>query len=179
MKRSFLLLVAAAMFAVFPKTSVAQTDRMEKKALSADTETYTSDKILSEGSSLLEKEVTLVGKVTHVCHSSGKKCFVAGTDEKNTVQVFAGGDIKKFDTELEGKTIKATGTVKEYCISKEKIYKQEAEIKAEMGKEDCMNMEQCEDVMSNVKHMKQWMNDNNKDYYPIYYINATIFEVIK
>lgn len=148
-------------------------------AANAQTGVFTSDQVLKDGATLIDKEIQITGTVTHVCHSSGKKVFLAGADEEKTIQVFAGGDIQKFAPELIDSKMKATGIVCEHRISKETIAKQEAKIAAELEKEDCMNIERCNNVMSNYQNMKQWMAENGKDYYPVYYVKATKYEILK
>ena len=68
--------------------------------------------------------------------------------------------------------------MQEHRITKEVIGKQEASVKEEMEKEGC-EMERCDAVMKNVNQMKEWMADKGKDYYPVYYVNATHYEVVK
>ena len=115
----------------------------------------------------------------HVCHNSGKKVFIATNDENKSIQIFAGGNIDKFSTDLAGKQIRAKGSIAEHRISKATIDKQEAQMAAELEKENCMNVERCNSVMSNYKKMQEWMAKNKKDYYPLYFVKATSFEILK
>ncbi|GAB6976752.1 hypothetical protein JCM15124A_16590 [Prevotella falsenii] len=149
--------------------------------MEAQPPTLTSDELLDQAARLVGKEVYVKGKVTHVCHNSGKKVFLATGDENKTIQVFAdaNGNIEKFSTDLIGKQIGAKGIVAEHRISKETIDKQEKEIAAELEKEDCMNVERCNNVMSNYKKMQAWIAANKTDYYPIYFVKATSYDVLK
>ncbi|MCM0718010.1 OB-fold nucleic acid binding domain-containing protein [Parabacteroides sp. W1-Q-101] len=162
-----------------------QTTQQEEKsccaasASKAIADAYTPEKLMKEGNSLVDKEVAVKGFVTHVCKHAGKKCFLSGEDGSDmSVQVMAGGDIASFDKELIGSEIEVKGILQEHRITKEVIGKQEASVKEEMEKEGC-EMERCDAVMKNVNQMKEWMADKGKDYYPVYYVNATHYEVVK
>lgn len=163
------------MIATFATTN-AQTNKINGNA---QVPNLTSDELLDNASKYIDKEVSVKGIVTHVCHNSGKKVFIATADENKTIQIFATGNIDKFSTDLAGKTIEAKGSVAEHRISKATIDKQEAQMAAELEKENCMNVEKCNSVMSNYKKMQEWMAKNKKDYYPLYFVKATSFEILK
>ena len=91
----------------------------------------------------------------------------------------AGGDIKAFDKKQIGQEIRVKGIVKEHRIQKEAIEKQEKSVTEEMSQEGCTEMERCKSVMSNVKQMKRWMADNEKDYYPVYYVDGQHYDVVR
>lgn len=181
MNRFFLFFVLAAALLAAPKATIAQENATVegKKASVVDLKSCTPEAVLTDGMFLLNKEVEISGTVTHVCHNAGRKCFLTGMDKNKSIQVFAGGDFTAFKPELIGKSIKVKGLVKEHRIQKEAIEKQEAETEAEMAKEDCADMESCEHIMNNVKQMKQWMADNGKDYYPVYYVDGLHYDMIK
>ncbi len=149
------------------------------KTTAAQCPILTSDELLEQAEKFVNKEVYVKGVVPHVCHNSGKKVFIATNDENKSIQIFAGGNIDKFSTDLAGKQIRAKGSVAEHRISKATIDKQEAQMAAELEKENCMNVEKCNSVMSNYKKMQEWMAKNKKDYYPLYFVKATSFEILK
>lgn len=171
--------LALSLTACQNKTQSTQEAAAEKSCCASEGETkaYSPEKILADGSSLVNQTIQLQGTVTHVCKHSGKKCFLQGANPEASVQVMAGGDIASFDKELIGSEITVTGTVKEHRIQRDVIEKQEKAVQAEMSKEGCTEMERCSRVMSNVKEMKQWMADNQKDYYPVYYVEGARYEV--
>ncbi|RHS00416.1 hypothetical protein DWW23_02715 [Parabacteroides sp. AF14-59] len=151
----------------------------EASAAKAIATAYTPEKLMKDGSSLVDKEIALKGFVTHVCKHAGKKCFLSGEDGSDiSIQIMAGGDIASFDKELIGSEIEVKGVVKEHRITKDAIDKQETAVKEEMEKEGC-EMERCDAVMKNVNQMKEWMADNSKDYYPVYYVNGDHYEVVE
>lgn len=55
------------------------------------------------------KEITVEGKVVHVCMHSGKKMYIVGEDPDIRLFISAGEDVPKFPTELLGSEIKVTG----------------------------------------------------------------------
>ena len=145
-----------------------------------ETVVMTPEKVLAEGATLVGQEVQIKGTVDHVCHHGGKKCRLAGTTEGAWIQVMARGEIKQFAQELVGSEIVVKGTVKERQITKEMVAEQEASVKAAMEKADNKEAKaHCSNSMGNVKEMKQWMLDNNKDFYPVYFVEGVSFETVK
>lgn len=146
--------------------------------------------VSAKGDSYLGKEVAVRGFVKKVCHCSGKKCKLADNDESEvSLTVFANDEIGKFSQELTGKNVKYIGVVKENRITKEMIAAfeaKQAEAAASEQKSCCSAKK--EESESEHKHcskskdyseMKKWMEENKKDYYPTYYVEAQTFEVIE
>lgn len=140
---------------------------------------YSPESLKENAGKLIDQEVSVSGYVTHVCSHSGKKCFLANEERNSSIQVIAGGEIKSFDKSLMGSRIIAKGILKEHRMPKENIEKSEKATSEEMQKEDCNNMEQCHSVLKDIKEMKEWMAQNNKDYYPIYYVEGSSYKSIK
>ncbi len=179
MNRILFCMVTALLLALTPKISIAQNSCCAKSDSSLCKSEYSPEDILLSGDKLLDKEVVLVGRVSHVCRSSGKKLFLSGKDDEKSIQVLVGGNIEKFDMELTAENLRVKGVVNEHRIAKSIIDKQQADAEAEMKEEDCTNMSKCENVMSRVKQMRQWMTENAKDYYPVYYIKAIEYTVLQ
>ncbi len=80
------------------------------------------------------KEITVEGKVVHVCMNSGKKMYIVGEDPDIRLFISAGDNVTKFPTDLLGSVIKVTGVF------------QKVEAGAEMEKEheDSVEGEACE-----------------------------------
>lgn len=141
----------------------------------------TPKQISDNGENLVDKEVIISGKVSHVCMRSGKKLFVyANDDTTKLMQVFTGGEIDTFPRELMYKQVAISGILKVKKIEKEKILAQEQQAKEKMpedtsSQENCQIIEQCHHVMQQAADMKNWMETNNKDYYPVYYIEGRKF----
>mgnify|MGYP003429917050 FL=1 len=146
--------------------------------------------VSAKGDSYLGKEVAVRGFVKKVCHCSGKKCQLADNDESEiSLTVFANDEIGKFSQELTGKNVKYIGVVKENRITKEMIAAEEAKQAEEAAKSN----QNCDNGQGEVKEekghkhcgknkdyskMKKWMEENKKDYYPVYYVEVKNFEVM-
>lgn len=172
-------IVTTMLLVLTPKVSVAQSSCCSTSDSTLCKSKFSPEEVLASGDKLLGKEVVLTGRVSHVCCSSGKKLFLSGKDDEMSIQVFVGGDIEKFDMELTAELLRVKGIVNEHRITKAVIDKQQSDAEAKMKEEDCTNMSKCENVMSRVKQMRQWMTENTKDYYPIYYIKAIEYTVLE
>ena len=145
----------------------------------AETSAVTPEKIMAEGATLVNQTVEVKGMITHVCKHGGKKCSIIGEDPNLFIQVMVGGEMEVFTQEQIGTNITVKGTVKERQITKEMIAQQEEALKAAAANaENKAAEEHCSQSMHNVNRMKQWMTDNSKDYYPVYYVegNSCTFE---
>lgn len=69
----------------------------------------TVDALFETPDNFIDKTVNLKGRVIHTCKKSGKKMFLAGTDENKLVRIEAGDDISRFEESLEGEIVVATG----------------------------------------------------------------------
>lgn len=154
--------------------------------------------VSSKGDLYLDKEIKVRGYVKKVCHRSGKKCQVADNDEAEVaLAVFAGEEIEKFDQELIGKVVQYTGVVKENRITKEMIEESEAEMakqsessEQKTEKKSCCSTDTSDNTQKkgqghcckkgpSIQEMKEWMQANEKDYYPTYSFVVKSYEVIE
>ena len=55
------------------------------------------------------KAIAIQGRVIHTCKVSGKKMFLAGSDEQNLIRINAGENISRFDESLQGEIVIAKG----------------------------------------------------------------------
>ena len=148
-----------------------------KTEVKAEAVVLTPEKVMADGAALVGQEVSIKGTVNHVCRHGGKKCRLAGTTEGAWIQVMARGEIKQFPDELIGSEIVVKGTVKERQITKEMVAEQEKSAKEAMGKAETKEAKaHCSSSMGNVEKMKQWMADNNKDYYAVYFVEGVSYE---
>lgn len=88
-----------------------------KKAASSKTEgTIEATKVefaslISNPEDYIGKNISVEGKVVHVCTMSGKKLFITGDDPNVSLYVQAGEEIPKFPMELLGSKIVVEGTI--------------------------------------------------------------------
>lgn len=124
----------------------------------------------------LEKEVNIKGTVNHVCSHSGQRCFIVDPTGEQSVRVEAKGEINSFNKELVGMDITVTGTVRERRLSNRYIDERESKVKEEDAEE---GGEHCSAELQNIQAMRDWMKENNKDYYSIIYLDGTKYEIIQ
>lgn len=134
--------------------------------------------ILKDAENNLGKEVTLKGYITHTCKHSGRRCFVMGNDQKTTIRVESKGNIGRFNRELIGSEVLIKGILRENRLTKEYIDQAEEELREKQSKSEG-DGETCDAEMSNIKNMREWMKANNKDYYSVFYLDGTDYEVIQ
>jgi len=139
--------------------------------------TFELDNLLVVADQQVDNTITVTGYVTHVCKHSGKKCFIVGESQKTTLRVEAGGEIETFPAELIGSKLSVTGVLKEQRLSQEFIDERENNVLT-LKKDGAASEEACAAELGNISEWRQWMKDNNKDYYAIYYMDGLKFEVL-
>ena len=193
----------ALLMASCSQNQTAGKDAAADTVKSCCAQALTPAQILAGGESFADSTVTVAGKATHVCHCSGKKfVLVDEQDSTQSIRVLAGGEVDTFSQALVGQHVKLTGVVKVTKTTKEDIEKKIAAIdsmaaakaaeakdkktdaKAEK-KEGCGHGEKKEGghcggnkadmFKAKAAEMLKWMEDNQKDYYPGYYIEIVKF----
>ncbi len=158
------------------KTKEQAADAETKAA--TESKVYTLDELLSAAETLVDTEVTVTGTITHTCKHSGRRCFMVGEDQKTSLRVEAKGDIGGFNRELIGSELAMTGMLRENRLTNEYLDAWEEKLKEQEGKEDG-SAESCEAETNNIKDMREWMAKNNKEYYSLYFMDGTSFEVVE
>ena len=67
------------------------------------------DSVQKNPEKYFDKTIVLQGRVIHTCKVSGKKMFLAGSDEQNLIRINAGDNISRFDESLQGEIVIAKG----------------------------------------------------------------------
>lgn len=129
------------------------------------------EEVLSSADKFIDKEVTFKGYVTHTCKHSGRRCFMKGEKGNMSLRVEAKGEIGGFNRELVGNEIALTGILKERRLSTDEINEMEKAIETKSMKSDGSE-ESCDTERANIKEMRKWMKENNKDYFAIYYVDG-------
>ena len=157
------------------KQASEATEQTETVAVDVNKAVCVED-LLAKAETQVDKEVVLKGVITHTCKHSGRRCFVVGKDQKTTIRVEAKGNIGGFNRELIGSEVAIKGTLRENRLTKEYIDQMEEELNDKQGKADA---ETCETEMKNIQGMRDWMKQNNKDFYSLYYIDGLEYEVVE
>jgi hypothetical protein len=126
----------------------------------------------------VDKEVVVTGLVTHVCRHSGKRCFLMDNNGKTSIRLEAGGNINGFNQELSGSKLVAKGILRENRLSSSYIDEWEEKTLEEKEKAE-IDEDACSSELNNIKEMRNWMKENNKDYYAVYYIEGIDYEEIE
>lgn len=69
------------------------------------------DSVQKNPEKYFDKTIVLQGRVIHTCKVSGKKMFLAGSDEQNLIRINAGDNISRFDESLQGEIVTAKGVL--------------------------------------------------------------------
>ena len=179
MKKLFLTVAAVFMLtSCGNKSQQSTTEETTTAQATTDVPTYELEKLLADADKMLDQTVVVKGTVTHTCKHSGKRCFIVGEDGKTSFRVEAKGDIGGFNKELVGSELAIKGILKERRLTKEYIDQYEKDVNEKKAQEDG-SAETCQAELNNITSMRDWMKDNNKDYYAIYYMDGESYEVIE
>ena len=138
----------------------------------------TVEQLLETAETQVGKEVVLKGKITHTCKHSGRRCFVVGKDSTLTIRVEAKGNIGGFNRELIGSTVAIKGLLKENRLTEKDIDAMEEEYKKQQAAAK-PGEGHCDTELKNVQGMRDWMKENKKEFYSIYYMDGMEFEVVE
>ena len=140
---------------------------------------YELDYLLAVADQEVDKTVTVVGFVIHTCKHSGKKCFIVGESQATSlrVEIDPDGEIDAFSPELVGSKLAITGIIKEQHLSGEFIDTLESNVL--LSQQEGASPEQCEAELSNISDMRNWMKENDKSYYIIYYMDGLKYELVE
>lgn len=133
--------------------------------------------IFNDAENLIDKEVRFKGWVSHVCSHSGRRCFLKSEDGSVSIRVEAAGKIESFNKELTGEQLEVKGTMKIKKLTEQ--YLDECQEKVKQKDEDIEDGgEHCSAELNNIREMRDWMKENRKDYYPIYFVEGISYSVI-
>ncbi|PKQ66108.1 hypothetical protein BZG01_12160 [Labilibaculum manganireducens] len=160
------------------KQKEAKEGNIEKnQSAQIKTAVVTIDQLMVNAEELVGKEVHFTGLVNHVCAHSGKRCILKNLEGNLSIRVEASGNLEGFDKEMAGQDITVSGILREKRLEEAAIDEWETEVKAKDASED--GGKHCSSEMANIKEMRDWMKENNKNYYAIYYVDGNSYEVVE
>ncbi|TKG95734.1 hypothetical protein EYV94_05420 [Puteibacter caeruleilacunae] len=181
MKRLLLLSAVAVLFfgaCNNQSKNTVQAKEVKKEEVAAKIENPVSiAKVMEMAESNIGKEVCFKGTVSHVCAHSGRRAILIDETGKMSLRVEATGKLKGFNRELAGVNLAIRGTIQEKRLSEEFINQWEEKTKAK-DKDREEGGKHCSAELANITKMRDWMTANNKNYYSIYFINGTDYEVL-
>ena len=153
---------------------------------------YQIDDVLANGDDLVGQAVELEGVCTHICKHGGRKIFLMGSDDNNTIRIES-GDLGPFDQKCVNSLVRVQGTLVESRID-------EAYLKAWEERELAKTVEQhgdgeagCstekkargETGNSTLERIEGFRNriaaekeKSGKEYLSFYHIEATGYEIL-
>ena len=157
--------------------STPQTDVVaEDSSVVAIDQALSVEEVLEQADSLIKKEVTIRGVLTHICKHSGRHGFMVGQNDSTvTMRIDAKGNIGGFNRELNGSEVAVKGILHEGKLTQEAIDQMEAEL--QKSKE--AGTEACESDLQNIRNMRNWMKAHDRDTYAIFYLEGQEYEVIE
>ncbi|MFI3267217.1 MAG: hypothetical protein R3Y51_00735 [Rikenellaceae bacterium] len=150
----------------------------EQTTKATEIQSYKLADLLQVAETLVDKDVTVQGVITHTCKHSGRRCFMVTEDQQTSFRIEAKGEIGGFNRELIGSELAVTGTLRESRLTNEYLNAWEEKIKESEGAEDG-SAESCSAETNNINEMRKWMKDNDKDYYSLYFMDGTSFKVVE
>jgi hypothetical protein len=139
--------------------------------LAADQAMTISD-IFAHAEKNIGKEVLVKGTVEHVCSHSGRRCFIF--DGKNSMRIEATGNISSFKKELSGSDILVKGILREKQIQEQLVNEMAQQTHNRMS-----SGEQCNAELAEIQQMRDWMMENNRNYYSVWYLDGTDYEMVQ
>ena len=145
---------------------------------------------LNEATDLVDQEVAITGRVTHVCRHGGQRLFITAEDTTSTVRITTGEDIAEFPVDLEGEKISVKGIVRELRIDETYLAEWEAEVTEgssmeTKGHEDGMDEHQKdqaaeispEDQLAKINNLREEIAASEKGYLSDYWIESIEYKV--
>jgi hypothetical protein len=149
----------------------------ENQVTQCEKSVVTIDQLMVNAEKTVGKEVYFKGLVNHVCAHSGKRCILKNATGDLSIRVEATGSLEGFDKEMAGSEIMVSGILREKRLDEASIDEFEAEVKVKHASEE--GGKNCSSEMANIKEMRDWMKENSKDYYAIYYVDGNSYEVVE
>lgn len=125
MKKARILLL------VIVSTMMTMSCTGNKKTTNADEKKQTAisvDEIMANAEQNIDNIVVVEGICTHVCSHGGKKLFLMGNDDSNTIRVESNDALGAFKSECINSIIQVKGSLKEERIDEAYLVKWESEL---------------------------------------------------
>lgn len=150
------------------------------------------DSLLAAADSLSGQEVTVEGVCTHICKHGGRKIFLMGSDDTQTIRIEA-GKVGKFDQKCVNSLVKVTGMLVEQRVDEAYLENWENQLKAataeKHGDSDaagCSTEKQARGETANSpeqriadfrKKIAARKARDGKEYLSFYYVEANNYEI--
>ena len=169
-----------ALCLAFLSCNFTQSDSKKQKTepavlTEAKSLTLNIEQVMAVAADKVGQQISFKGVVNHVCAHSGKRCILKNAKGNLSLRVEATGKLEGFNKEIAGNDLLVTGILREKRLATSEIdeWESDVKVKSEEGGKHCSS------EMANIKEMRDWMKANNKDYYAIYYVDGTSYEVVE
>lgn len=186
MKRS-VLLISAFLLVICSCSNLSRKSSSDSATLNLSD--LTVDNFNDRISEYVGKEVTISGRVTHVCKHGGQRLFITGEDTSKTIRVTTGENIPEFEITLEGNMIIIKGIVKELIIDETYLSEWEAQVTEgaseetkghEAGLDEHQKQEtevSGEDPLASIQKLRDDIVASGKDHLSDYWIETIEFSM--
>ncbi len=190
MRKINLLLLALVSIMAFANCTGNKQQTAEADAMQTP---ISVDEILAKAEQEADNMVVVEGLCTHICSHGGKKLFLMGDDDSNTIRVESNDALGAFKSDYVNSIVKVKGKLKEERIDEAYLVNWEAQI-AEDTVEEHGDGEGCEteqkaqgqDIVTNdagrIKDFRTKIAIRNetegKNYLSFYYIAADEYTIL-
>lgn len=101
------------------------------------------DDLLAQAPQLVGQEVSVEGICTHICAHGGRKIFLMGSDDTQTIRVESGGQLGAFKADCVNSLVQVSGTLVEDRIDEAYLQNWEAQLQANTQEEHGEGEEGC------------------------------------
>ncbi|WP_321480650.1 hypothetical protein [uncultured Bacteroides sp.] len=151
------------------------------------------DSLLAKADSLVKQKVVVEGVCTHICAHGGRKIFLMGSDDTQTIRIEA-GEVGKFEQKCVNSIVRVTGTLVEDRIDEAYLQNWEEKLKAKAaeqhgkGEQGCSTEKQARGETANTpqKRIADFRSKiakrkakEGKEYLSFYHIEATSYEIVE
>jgi len=164
--------------------TTAQTENVPKEATALEV-----DLLLAQAATLINQEVSVEGVCTHICAHGGKKIFLMGSDDTQTIRVES-GNLGAFKSECVNHIVTVKGVLKEDRIDEAYLQAWEAQLKESAEKhgegEGCTTEKVARGETANTsdariadfrERIAKREAEEGKAYLSFYHIEATDYEI--
>lgn len=147
------------------------------------------DELLKESNKYAGKEVTVEAVCTHICQHGGRKIFLMGSDDTQTIRVESGMD-KAFSADCVNNIVEVTGVLNEQRVTEGALQKWEEQLQATAAEsathagcdsEKKARGETADSAEERIKDFRARIAkrkvEEGKDYLSFYFIEASSYEI--
>lgn len=183
---SSLLMVAACSNA---NKTTTKNETVQTAAVQEATQALEVDQLLAQADALVGQEVVVEGVCTHICAHGGRKIFLMGSDDTQTIRIES-GNLGAFKNECVNSIVSVKGKLVEDRIDEAYLQAWEEKLKATVaehgegggcstekaarGETSTTGLGRIADFRSRIEQRK---NKTGKDYLSFYHIEAVSYEI--